>query len=45
MMNDSNTVSCDGDGTHPLIYLDMSTGSAVCPYCSKKFEQKDTKHS
>ena len=30
---DGNTASCDGDGTHTLIYLDISEGSVVtCTY-------------
>ena len=42
---DGNTVSCDGDGTHPLIYLDISEGSVVtCPYCSRQFIKNDEKH-
>ncbi len=33
-------VSCDGgDGAkgHPKIYLEISDGSIVCPYCSREF--------
>ena len=41
---DSDTVSCSGDGfkgSHPLIYLDLSSGKiATCPYCSAKFKKK-----
>ena len=41
----SNTASCDGDGTHPLIYLDISEGKVVtCPYCSRQFIKNDEKH-
>ena len=37
-----NTASCDGDGTHPLIYL--SEGKVVtCPYCSRQFIKNDEK--
>jgi len=39
----SDTVSCDGKGTHPLVYLNIVDGPAECPYCGRKFEQKDTK--
>lgn len=42
---DDNTASCDGDGTHPLIYLDISEGRVVtCPYCSRQFIKNDEKH-
>ena len=42
---DDNTASCDGDGTHPLIYLDISGGRVVtCPYCSRQFIKNDEKH-
>ena len=41
----SDTVSCSGDDfkqSHPLIYLDLSTGKVVtCPYCSLKFKKKE----
>ncbi len=40
---ESDSVSCSGDGlanSHPLIYLDLSSGDMVmCPYCSKKFKK------
>ena len=40
-----NTASCDGDGTHPLIYLDISEGTIVtCPYCSRQFIKNDEKN-
>ena len=39
-----NTARCDGDGTHPLIYLDLSNGEIIaCPYCSRKFKKKKKK--
>ena len=42
---DGNTASCDGNGTHPLIYLDISEGNEVtCPYCSRQFIKNDEKH-
>ena len=35
---DSKKVSCDGAGTHPLVYLNMGNKDSVtCPYCSKFF--------
>ena len=41
---DSDSISCSGDGlkdSHPLIYLDLSSGGIVtCPYCSAKFKKK-----
>jgi len=41
---DNDTVSCSGEGwqqSHPLIYLDLSSGEVVtCPYCSLKFKKK-----
>ena len=41
---DNETVSCSGDSyaqSHPLIYLDLSSGNEVsCPYCSQKFKKK-----
>ncbi len=41
---DGDTASCSGDGlqqSHPLIYLDLSSGQVVtCPYCSLKFRRK-----
>ena len=40
----SDWVSCNGGNnshSHPLIYLDLSSGKeTVCPYCSKKFKKK-----
>ena len=40
----SDLVSCNGGNkaqSHPLIYLDLSSGKeTVCPYCSKKFKKK-----
>jgi uncharacterized Zn-finger protein len=38
----SSPALCDGDVAaglgHPRIYLDLAaTGSAVCPYCSRRF--------
>ena len=41
---DSNSVSCSGDNfsqSHPLIYLDLSSGKIVsCPYCSQSSRRK-----
>ena len=41
---DNDTVSCNGEGwsnSHPMIYLDLSSGKNVpCPYCGKKFKKK-----
>ena len=38
-------ISCDGEDTHPKIYLmiDEKKGSAICPYCNRVFykEKKD----
>ena len=40
---DKDTVSCNGEGwsnSHPMIYLDLSSGKTVtCPYCGKKFKK------
>ncbi len=40
----NDSVSCSGDGwaqSHPLIYLDLSSGEIItCPYCSLKFQKK-----
>ena len=44
---DQDTISCMGDGpkeSHPLIYLDLSSGKIItCPYCSKKFKKNGKK--
>ena len=41
---DSDSVSCSGGDlkdSHPLIYLDLSSGRiSTCPYCSAKFKKK-----
>ena len=41
---DNDSVSCGGDGweqSHPLIYLDLSSGNiTICPYCSARFKKK-----
>ncbi len=41
---DHDSASCKGGEwslSHPLIYLDLSSGKAVtCPYCSQKFKKK-----
>lgn len=45
---DSKKVSCDGLGTHPLVYLNMGNKDSVtCPYCSKFFtiEKKNSQNS
>lgn len=35
---DSKKVSCDGFGTHPLVYLNMGKKDSItCPYCSRFF--------
>ena len=36
-------VSCSGVGSdsHPIVYLDLSTGKVIsCPYCGTKFKKK-----
>jgi uncharacterized Zn-finger protein len=35
-------VSCEGEDTHPKVYLliDEKTGQVVCPYCNKVFKKK-----
>ena len=42
---DSDSISCSGGGlknSHPLIYLDLSSGDIVtCPYCSAKFKKRE----
>ncbi|MBF91291.1 MAG: zinc-finger domain-containing protein [Rickettsiales bacterium] len=41
---DGDTVSCKGEGwsnSHPLIYLDLSSGKTIlCPYCGLRFKKK-----
>ncbi|PPR43210.1 MAG: hypothetical protein CFH30_00280 [Alphaproteobacteria bacterium MarineAlpha8_Bin1] len=41
---EGDTVSCKGEGwsnSHPLIYLDLSSGKTIlCPYCGLKFKKK-----
>ena len=42
---DDETISCNGSEwsseSHPLIYLDLSSGKVItCPYCSMKFKRK-----
>tara|TARA_E500000178_G_scaffold349285_1_gene405974 strand:+ start:651 stop:815 length:165 start_codon:yes stop_codon:yes gene_type:complete len=41
---DGDSTSCSGDGmaqSHPLIYLDLSSGNiTICPYCSARFKKK-----
>jgi uncharacterized Zn-finger protein len=43
MSEEKARVVCEGEGPfngHPRVFLDISkTGHAVCPYCSKHFEQ------
>jgi len=34
-------VSCDGDGTHPFVYIHLEEDKeVVCPYCNKIFPKK-----
>jgi uncharacterized Zn-finger protein len=44
MANKDNKVSCDGDkGTlgHPKVYLNFGDKKEIdCPYCGKKFKDK-----
>lgn len=43
-------VACDGGGKaplgHPRVYLhiDHTTGQVVCPYCSRTYVLRQTKH-
>ncbi len=42
---DGDRVSCSGGAwskeSHPLIYLDLSSGKIInCPYCSMKFKKR-----
>ena len=41
---EGDSVYCQGKDSHdshPLIYLDLSSGNEVsCPYCSQKFKKK-----
>ena len=41
------TLSCDGEDTHPKIYLmiDEKKGSAICPYCNKVFYKENEDES
>ena len=39
----TSKVSCSGVGSdsHPIVYLDLSSGNVVsCPYCGTKFLKK-----
>jgi len=30
-------VSCSDNGQHPLVYINLKSGSGQCQYCSQKF--------
>jgi len=30
-------VSCSDNGQHPLVYINLKTGSGSCPSCGKKY--------
>ena len=39
----NSKVSCNGmeSDSHPIVYLDLSSGKVVsCPYCGTKFQKK-----
>ena len=31
-------VSCSDNGQHPLVYINLKSGSGRCQYCGQKFE-------
>jgi uncharacterized Zn-finger protein len=34
-------ISCSDNGQHPLVYINLKTGSGQCQYCGQKFERTD----
>ncbi|HKI62094.1 MAG TPA: zinc-finger domain-containing protein [Mariprofundaceae bacterium] len=32
-------VSCSDNGQHPLVYINLKSGSGRCQYCGQKFER------
>ncbi|TLS65320.1 zinc-finger domain-containing protein [Mariprofundus erugo] len=34
-----NIVSCSNNGQHPLIYINLKSGTGRCQYCGQKFEK------
>lgn len=30
-------VSCSDNGQHPLVYINLKSGSGTCQYCGQKF--------
>ena len=32
-------VSCSDNGQHPLVYINLKSGSGQCQYCGQKFER------
>jgi uncharacterized Zn-finger protein len=34
-------ISCSDNGQHPLVYINLKSGSGQCQYCGQKFERID----
>jgi uncharacterized Zn-finger protein len=34
-------ISCSDNGQHPLVYINLNSGSGQCQYCGQKFERTD----
>jgi len=34
-------ISCSDNGQHPLVYINLKSGSGQCQYCGQKFERTD----
>ena len=34
-------ISCSDNGQHPLVYINLKSGSGQCQYCGQKFERAD----
>ncbi len=32
-------VSCSDNGQHPLVYINLKSGSGQCQYCGQRFER------
>ncbi|MDQ6966494.1 MAG: zinc-finger domain-containing protein [Mariprofundaceae bacterium] len=38
-------VSCSDNGQHPLVYINLKSGSGRCHYCGKSFVRVDSEAS
>jgi uncharacterized Zn-finger protein len=36
-----DVVSCSDNGQHPLVYINLKSGSGICQYCGQKFERTE----